>query len=75
MNHLLEEYEVESVEELYNTIVLGVMVGAPIGAQIYQDIVKNNLTESFENWYKIKHTEYLSITELRAALTQLNPTA
>ena len=73
MSKLLEKYEAESIIDLFKSIVVSVMVGTPIGYEIYQDLVTNNLTNKFAAWYNVNHTDYLSINELLEAINQLNP--
>jgi hypothetical protein len=57
MNHLLEEYEVETIEELYEAMVLSEKLGMPFAHEIYCDLVLNNLEESFINWYATSENE------------------
>jgi hypothetical protein len=73
MNHLLEEYEVETIEELFEAMVFSQSLGMPFAHEIYCDLVLNNLEESFINWYATSGNE-MPINELLQAINQLNPT-
>lgn len=57
MNHLLEEYEVDTIEEIFEAMVLSEKLGMPFAHEIYCDLVLNNLEESFINWYATSGNE------------------
>lgn len=53
MSELLEKYELETIEDLYEAIVMAVNRYYVLFArEIYQDIIDNNLMESFKTWYE-----------------------
>lgn len=74
MSELLEEYEVETIEELFEAMVFSQSLGMPFAYDIYCDLVLNNLDQSFINWYATSGNE-IPINELLQAINQLNPTA
>ena len=71
MSELLEKYDVVSMQEYFETMLLALNIGAPLAFEMFEDLQANNCETEFKTWYSCQHLK-VSLEDL---LTQLNPTA
>jgi hypothetical protein len=50
VNNVLDKYDAENIEYIYESILVTKSIGAPLADEICQDLKENNLLASFQKW-------------------------